>query len=90
MNKNELLKLMAEKTEGSKKEAQAYLDSFVEVVKEAVLEGKDVNVTGLGKFSLKENAAREGHNPKTGEKIAIPASRGLKFKASSTIKKEFN
>ena len=90
MNKNDLLKLMAEKTEGSKKEAQAYLDAFVEIVKKSVLEGKNVNVTGLGKFLLKENAAREGHNPKTREKIHINSSRGLKFKASSTIKKEFN
>lgn len=90
MNKNDLLKLMAEKTEGSKKEAQAYLDAFVEIVKEAVLEGKDVNISGLGKFSLKENAARKGHNPKTGEEIDILPSKNLKFKASSTVKKEFN
>lgn len=87
MNKAELVQKLLEKAKGSSKaEAERYLDAFVDVVTEALKKGEEVAIAGFGTFSVKTRAARQGVNPKTGEKIQIPSMKRPKFRAGKTLK----
>ena len=52
--------------------------------------GADITIPKFGKFTIKRNKARIGHNPKTGEKINIPEKASLKFKLSSVVKQKMD
>lgn len=86
MKKTELVAKMAEEAGLTKVQAEAALNAFVETVKEALVEGDEVPVAGLGKFEVRERAARKGINPATKEPIEIPASKAPAFKASTALK----
>ena len=90
MNKAELVAAMAEKTELSKKEAEAALKAFTDVVSEELKKGEKVQLVGFGTFEVSERAAREGRNPQTGETMEIKASKTPKFKAGKALKDMMN
>lgn len=78
MNKAELIHAMqVKRPEFSKDAIRDVLDAFFDVVKETTTKGETVTLVGFATFETKERAAREGHNPKTGEKINIPASKNV-------------
>lgn len=87
MNKKELVNLIAEKTETTKKDAAAVVDAVIEVITEALSKGEKVRITGFGTFEVRERAARTGYNPQTGEPIDIPATKSPAFKAGKQLKK---
>ena len=86
MNRTELVAAMAEKTQLSKKDAEAALKAFVDVVSEEMKKGEKVQLVGFGTFEVSERAAREGRNPRTGETMTIAASKTPKFKAGKALK----
>ena len=86
MNRTELVAAMAEKTQLSKKDAEAALKAFVDVVSEEMKKGEKVQLVGFGTFEGSERAAREGRNPQTGEAMTIAASKTPKFKAGKALK----
>ena len=86
MNRTELVAAMAEKTQLSKKDAEAALKAFVDVVSEEMKKGEKVQLFGFGTFEVSERAAREGRNPQTGETMTIAASKTPKFKAGKALK----
>ncbi|MBM7835755.1 HU family DNA-binding protein [Clostridium sardiniense] len=90
MNKKELIGRMAEKSGSTKKETEVALKAFVESVEEALENGERVQLVGFGTFETRERAAREGHNPLTGEKMHIEAKKAPAFKASKTLKEKVN
>lgn len=90
MKKLQLIDAVAEKAQLTKKDAAAAVDAVLDVIADALASGDDVKVTGFGGFEVKERAAREGRNPKTGEKVAIPASKYVSFSAGSTLKEKVN
>ncbi len=90
MKKLQLIDAVASKAQITKKDAAAAVDAVLDVIAEALAQGDDVKVTGFGGFEVKERAAREGRNPKTGEKVAIPASKYVAFSAGSTLKEKVN
>ena len=90
MNKTELIAAVAEKAELSKKDAEKALKAFTDVVADALANGEKIQVVGFGTFEVSERAAREGRNPKTGEKMPIEASRTPKFKAGKALKDQVN
>ncbi len=90
MNKTELIAAMAEKTELSKKDAEAALKAFVEVVSDALKEDDKVQIVGFGTFEVAKRAAREGRNPQTGKSMKIKASKSPKFKAGKALKEALN
>ncbi len=79
MNKSEVIAAIASELNISKAEAARCLDAFLNVIKSAASRGEAVNITGFGKFSVKQRAARKGKNPQTGAVINIPATYALKF-----------
>ena len=86
MNKTELVAAMAEQTNLSKKDVEAVLKSFADVVSEELKNGGKVQLVGFGTFEVSERAAREGRNPQTGESMTIAASKAPKFKAGKALK----
>lgn len=90
MNKNELIADVAKKAGLSKTDAAKAVDAFVEVVTGALKKGGDVRLVGFGTFKVTKRAATEGHNPRTGEKIKIAASKQPKFTAGKGLKDAVN
>ena len=90
MNKTELVAAMAEQTNLSKKDAEAALKAFVDVVSEELKKGEKVQLVGFGTFEVSERAAREGRNPQTGETMKIAACKAPKFKAGKALKDMVN
>ena len=86
MNKAELITSMAEKSQLTKKDAEATLNAFIDVVTEALVKGDKVQLVGFGSFEVRKRAARKGRNPQTKEEIKIPASKAPVFKAGKALK----
>jgi nucleoid DNA-binding protein len=86
MMKRELIERIAEKGDVPKSEAQKHFEAFEEVVTEALKAGEEVQITGFGKFSVKERKAREGRNPQTGQKMKIAAQKVPSFSAGNALK----
>ena len=86
MNKAELIAAIAAKTGDTKKGAETFVNSFVDVVTEALTEGDKVQLVGFGSFEVRKRAARKGRNPQTKEEIKIPASKAPVFKAGKALK----
>jgi len=86
MNKADLIDKIAEKCGCTKADAERMMDVVVDEVTGALKSGTEVAIAGLGKFTAKMRAARDGRNPRTGETVKIPAMRVPKFSASKTLK----
>ena len=90
MNKTELVAALAAKAGASKKDAEAVLNAFVDVVGDALKKGDKVGLVGFGTFEVKNRAAREGVNPQTKKAIKIPAKKAPVFKAGKGLKETVN
>ena len=90
MNKAYLVAAMAEKAGLSKKDAQASLKAFTDVVAEELKKGEKIQLVGFGTFEVSERAARTGRNPQTGAEMTIAASKAPKFKAGKALKDSLN
>jgi DNA-binding protein HU-beta len=86
MKKKELIERIAAEADVPKSEAQRHFEAFEEVVTEALKAGEEVQITGFGKFSVRERKAREGRNPQTGEKMKFAAQKVPAFSAGNALK----
>ncbi len=86
MNKTELINQIAEKADLTKKDSEKALNAFIETVTEALKAGDDVQLVGFGNFQVKQRAARDWRNPKTGEPLKIVAANVPSFKVGKTLK----
>ncbi len=84
--KTQIIDAVADKTSLNKKQAGEAVAVMLEVVIEALKEGKHVGLPGLGTFSVAHTAERQGVRPGTSEKITIPAGKKVRFKVASTLK----
>lgn len=90
MNKQELVNAIATETGLSKKDTEATLNSFVNVVSNALSKKDKVQLIGFGTFETRKRAARTGRNPQTGEEIKIKASTIPAFKPGKSLKEKVN
>ncbi len=86
MNKNEFVAAIAEKSGLTKKDAEAALNAYTEVVTDALKAGDSVQLIGFGTFEVRERAARQGRNPLTGETVEIAAAKVPAFKPGKALK----
>ncbi len=86
MTKSEFVDQVAQKSGLSKRDASKAVDAFLDSVTETLKNGDSVSFTGFGKFSVQERAARQGVNPRTGERVQISAATVPKFSAGSALK----
>lgn len=85
MNKTDLVNEVAEKAGLSKADSKKALDAVLESISQALANEDKVQLLGFGTFAVVEKPAREGINPRTKEKIQIPARKVIKFKASESV-----
>ncbi len=90
MNKTELVAAIAEQADLSKKDAEAALKAFTDVVSEGLKKGEKIQLVGFGTFEVSERSARTGRNPQTGKTMKIAASKAPKFKAGKALKDAVN
>ncbi len=90
MKKGELVEKVAAKAKLSPKDAAAAVNAFMEVVQEALSAGDSIALVGFGTFMVRERAERTGLNPRTKEKLVIPAVKVPAFKAGKSLKDAVN
>jgi len=90
VNKNDLIAAVAEKTDLSKADATKAVDATFDSIADSLKKGEEVRLVGFGTFTVAKRAASEGRNPRTGEKINIPASKRPKFTAGKGLKDAVN
>ena len=88
MNKGELVDAIADKASVTKKQADAVLSAAIETIVSAVSSGNKVTLVGFGSFESRERKEREGRNPKTGDKMKIPATKVPAFSAGKLFKEK--
>ena len=86
MTKQEFIDQVATKAGLSKRDAGEAVDAFLETITDVLKSRDSVSFTGFGKFSTSDRAARQGVNPRTGEKVQIAASTVPRFQAGSSLK----
>lgn len=86
MNKDALVQAIADGAEISKTQAERALSSFVSAVTSTLKSGDSLTISGFGTFKVSHRAARQGVNPKTGERIQIAAATVPKFSAGKGLK----
>lgn len=89
MNKSDLIRAIANNAGITLKDATTAFDGFVAAVTDGLKAGEKIQISGFGTFELKKKEAREGINPKTGEKIKIAASSTPVFKFGKVYKDSF-
>jgi DNA-binding protein HU-beta len=87
VNKDELARGVAERSGLDVGQAKSAVDATLEEITKQIAGGNEVRLTGFGKFSAVERAAREGRNPSTGETLQIAAKSVPKFSAGAELKK---
>ena len=90
MNKNDLVAAVASNSGLSKADATKVVDGVFNSVTAALSRGENVMLVGFGTFSVVDRKASVGRNPRTGERIQIPAARRPKFKAGKNLKQSVN
>lgn len=86
LNKKALVEIVAEKLDVTKKDATTAVETICETITAELAKGNKVDISGFGKFEVKERAARQGINPATKQPIPIPASKVPAFKAAKALK----
>jgi len=90
MNKNDLIAEVADTTGLTKADATKAVDGVLDIIATSLKKGDEVRLVGFGTFAVAKRAASEGRNPRTGEKINIPASKRPKFTAGKALKDVVN
>lgn len=90
MNKTELVAAVAEQAGLSKKDAEAAVKAFTDVISNELKKGEKIQLVGFGTFEVSERAAREGRNPRTGETMPVAACKTPRFKAGKALKDMVN
>ena len=90
MNKNDLIKAVADDCSLSRASAESAVDSVFDNISSSLSKGAEARLVGFGTFSVVKRKASEGRNPRTGEAIKIPASKQPKFKAGKGLKDQVN
>ena len=90
MTKADLINAIAEKAEFSKKDSEKALNAVISSITDALVSGDKVQIVGFGTFEVRQRDAKEAINPRTKEKIQIPAKKAPAFKAVKALKDVVN
>jgi DNA-binding protein HU-beta len=86
VTKSELVDQVADRAELARQDAARAVDAVLATVEDALRRGSDITLSGFGKFHVGQRSARQGVNPRTGERIQIAATRIPRFTAGSGLK----
>lgn len=86
MNKQSIVEAVHGVLGGTKVQAEQAVDAMLNTIVGTLKKGEEVSIAGLGIFSVKNRAARQARNPRTGEAISVPAMKVPKFRAAKALK----
>ena len=86
LGKPDFVELLANRCEVSKKEATEMYDNVFGALVDVISESNEVAIPNLGRVKIVERAARVANNPRTGEKVEVPAKNAPKFQFSKNVK----
>ena len=86
LSTSQLVDAVATRTGMTKAQAKQAVSAVVEVLGERLAGGDRIQISGLGTFEVRDRAARQATNPRTREKVQVPASRAVGFRAASALK----
>lgn len=86
MTKAELVEKVANQIDLTKKQTEIVVNTVFQSITESLSEGKKVELRGFGSFRIRERNARVGRNPKSGDKVDVPAKRVPFFKAGKELR----
>ena len=90
MKKSEMVGRVAGRLGLGKSAAEGAVDAVFEVIAEALAKEEAVRIAGFGTFATRSRSARTGRNPRTGERVSIPASKAPSFKAGKALRDAVN
>ena len=90
MTKKELTDLIYEEMGTSRNECDKIVESFFDIIKNELIHGNDVMISGFGRWSVKKKKPRKGRNPQTGGVMTITARKVVTFRGSATLREELN
>ena len=90
MKKSDISSHVAGQASLSKADADSAVNAVFSAISDALAREETVTIAGFGTFSTKRRPLRQGHNPRTGEKIAVAPSKVPAFKAGKTLREAVN
>ena len=90
INRKDIIDEVSERAHISKKDSENAIREFIGIIQEALLEGKEVNITNFGTFSPMIKKSRDGTDPKSHLRITIKETKTVSFKLAKQLKEEFN
>lgn len=90
MKKLDFVKAIKEDTGWTVADIETAYDAFCKAIREAVINGEDVTLVGVGTFKSKDVPARSARNPQNGEVVEVPAKKKVTFSVSKTFKSAIN
>jgi integration host factor subunit alpha len=90
LTKAEIAEQVHQQLGRNKKESARMVEALFEIIKESLEDGKDVMISGFGKFFIRNRAERSGRNPLTGDAIMLPAKKIVTFKCSGKLRGKIN
>ncbi|MBM3554234.1 MAG: HU family DNA-binding protein [Alphaproteobacteria bacterium] len=90
MNKNDLAAAVADAAKLTRAEGSRVVDAVIGAIETALKKGDEVRLVGFGTFVVSRRKASDGRNPKTGERIKIPASKSVRFKPGQALREAVN
>ena len=90
MNKVDVVALLADNLDVSRKKAEVAYEALVEAIRAELAKGEKVALAGLGVFEVRNRVARNGRNPRTGEEIVVPEQKTPAFRAGKLLKDAVN
>ena len=90
MTKTELIGVVAEKTEFTKKNAEIAVNAIISAITESLANGEKVSLVGFGTFEVRDRKEKQVKNPQTGKMMTAPASKAPAFKAGQALKTAVN
>ncbi|HCZ11172.1 MAG TPA: integration host factor subunit alpha [Nitrospiraceae bacterium] len=86
MTKADIVNLVFERVGLPKNEAQDIVENVFDTIKQTLIAGESIKISGFGTFNVRKKGARVGRNPKTKEEVEITPRRVVTFKASDQLK----
>lgn len=90
MIKADLINKISKEMRISRQEAESGVNFFFQTLKEALLNGEEIELRGFGSFRFRQRSSRSGRNPRTGERVEVPPKKVLYFKPSKLLKEMIN
>jgi len=88
MTKTDIITLIADQLDMTRKEAESVLERALEIIKEELSKSREVMISGFGKWSVLTKKPRKGRNPQTGEALVIKGRKVLTFKTSAKLRND--